>query len=89
MKLKDNYELSRRERQWVVTLNGKTTGITFDAMAFEDTTEVLWDLLKERNVSKADMLDALINRFDISTVLALGNIDVFVRTLKENGIIEE
>lgn len=89
MKLNDNYELSRKERQWIVTLNGETTGITFDAMSFEDTTEVLWDLLKERNVTKSDMLDALINRFDISTVLALGNIDVFVRTLKENGIIEE
>lgn len=89
MKLKDNYELSRKESQWVVTLNGEATGINFDSMSFEDTTEVLWNLLKERNVTKADMLDALINRFDISTVLALGNIDVFVRILKENGIIEE
>ena len=26
---------------------------------------------------------------EISTVLALGDIDVFLRTMKENGIIEE
>lgn len=89
MKLKSNYELIRQERHWMVTLNGENTGVTFDAMSFEETTEVLWNLLKERNVTKADMLDALINRFDISTVLALGNIDVFVRILRENGVIEE
>ena len=34
------------------------------------------------------MLNALIENFDISTVLALGDIDVFVRTMKENEIIE-
>lgn len=89
MKLKSNYELIRQERHWTVTLNGENTGVTFDAMSFEETTEVLWNLLKERNVTKADMLEELINKFDISTVLALGNIDVFVRILKENGIIEE
>ena len=34
-------------------------------------------------------LDALLENFEISTVLALGDIDVFLRTMKENGIIEE
>ena len=40
-------------------------------------------------ITSTEMLEALISNFDISTVLALGNIDVFVRTMKENEIIEE
>jgi len=48
----------------------------------------LWNTLKEKALNKNEMLDLLLNRFEISTVLALGEIDKFVRILKENGIIE-
>ena len=51
-------------------------------------TRFLWNLLLEKDLTKTEMLNALIENFDISTVLALGDIDVFVRTMKENGIIE-
>lgn len=60
-----------------------------NAIVLSDTAIFLWNLLKEKNLTKTEMLNELIENFDISTVLALGNIDVFVRTMKENGIIEE
>ena len=53
-----------------------------------ETAAFLWNLLLEKDLTKTEMLNALIENFDISTVLALGDIDVFVRTMKENGIIE-
>ena len=34
------------------------------------------------------MLNMLLQKYDISTVLALNDIDVFARTLKEHGILE-
>ena len=46
-------------------------------------------MLEKGNPTKKDMLNALLDNFEISTVLALGDIDVFLRTMKENGIIEE
>ena len=52
------------------------------------TTSFLWNLLSENDVTKAEMLEGLLNNFNISTVLALGDIDIFIRTMKENGIIE-
>ena len=58
-------------------------------IVFNDTAVFLWNLISEREVTKQEMLEALLEEFDISTVLALGNIDVFVKTLKENEIIEE
>lgn len=60
-----------------------------NVIVLSETAAFLWELLSERNVTKQEMLECLLERFDISTVLALGNIDVFVRTMKENEIIEE
>lgn len=89
MKIKNGYGLQKVSGQWIITYNGVPTGAQLNSIVLSDTAAFLWNLLKEKEVTKTEMLDALISEFDISTVLALGNIDVFVRTLKENDIIEE
>ena len=48
----------------------------------------LWDMFKNGEVTNNDMLNCLLQNFEISTVLALSEIDKFVRIMKENGIIE-
>lgn len=48
----------------------------------------LWNNLKDKEFTKNEMLELLLNKFEISTVLALGEIDKFVRILRENEIIE-
>ncbi|MBO5019268.1 MAG: PqqD family protein [Clostridia bacterium] len=88
MRIKSGYELKKREDRYIVTYNGTVSGELDNSIVLADTAVFLWNLLKEKDVTKTEMLNALIENFDISTVLALGNIDVFVRTMKENGIIE-
>lgn len=86
MRIKDGFSLKNFEGQHtVVSDNGELE----NTIVLTDTALFLWNLLKEKNVSKTEMLNALLSNFDISTVLALGNIDVFLRTMKENGIIED
>lgn len=89
MRIKNGYELKNRNERYIVTYNGTVSGELDNSIVLADTAVFLWNLLKEKDVTKTEMLNALIENFDISTVLALGNIDVFVRTMKENGIIEE
>lgn len=89
MRIKADYEIESSSGQYVIKYKGTPTKIQLDSIVSSDITLFLWDKLKEKDMSKTEMLDALISEFDISTVLALGNIDVFVRVLKENGIIEE
>lgn len=89
MKIKKDYELKFQSGQYVIVHKGKPTGAAFNSIVLADTAVFLWNLLKEKDVTKTEMLEALIANFDISTVLALGNIDVFVRIMKENEIIEE
>ena len=86
MRIKDGFSLKNFEGQYtVVSDNGELE----NTIVLTDTALFLWNLLKTREVSKTDMLNALLSNFDISTVLALGDIDVFLRTMKENGITED
>ena len=89
MRIKKDYELESRSGQYVIVYKGKPTGAALNSIVLADTAVFLWNLLKEKDVTKTEMLEAVISNFDISTVLALGNIDVFVRIMKENEIIEE
>lgn len=89
MKIKNGFTLKTENGQTVI-IGDKNINRDFNSTIFlTDTSIFLWNLLQNGNLSKEQMLNALLDKFDISTVLALNNIDVFIRTLKENGILEE
>lgn len=83
MRIKNGYTLEKRENGTaVIAPDGADTHILLN-----EISEYLWKLA-EKGVSKADMLNLLLDRFDISTVLALGTIDTFLKTLNGSGITE-
>ncbi len=86
MRIKDGFSVKNLDGQYTVVAD---KGELENTIVLTDTALFLWNLLKEKNVSKTEMLNAILDNFDISTVLALGNIDVFLRTMKENGITED
>ena len=88
MKIKEGFELEKTDNGYVVMADGVSKGEFNGSIVLSETAIFLWNLLKEKDVTKTEMLNALIENFDISTVLALGNIDVFVKTMREYEIIE-
>lgn len=75
----------------VKEVNGQPTVVgeaLKETIILDEISLFLWKTLKEKEISKNDMLDLLLNEFEISTVLALGEIDKFVRILKKNNVIE-
>ncbi len=86
MKIKSGYEVKNISGQDVVVYNDKPLN---NEIILNENSLFLWNLTKQNHVTKSEMLTALLEEFDISTVLALGNIDTFVRTLKEYGVLEE
>lgn len=89
MHIKDGFKLVNLQGQNTVTLkNGSADGFN-NTIILTDTSVFLWELLEKGDLTKAQMLDALLDNFDISSVLALSDIDIFLRTMRENGIIEE
>lgn len=47
----------------------------------------LWEYMSQNDCTKEQLLNALLKQFDISTVLALNDIDMFLKILKEMCII--
>lgn len=89
MRIKDGYDIKNFEGQATVVASSPDARPLENTIVLTDTAVFLWNMLKAKDTSKTEMLNALLDNFDISTVLALGDIDVFLRTMKENGIIEE
>ncbi len=89
MRIKDGFKVVNYYGQNTVVADAAAKGGLDNNIVLTDTSLFLWNLLKGRDVSKTEMLDALLENFEISTVLALSDIDVFLRTMKENGLIEE
>ena len=88
MKIKQGFSLKEINGQSIIVCD-KNIYPNFNAViALTDTSVLLWNMLINGTATKEEMLNELLHKFDISTVLALNNIDVFVRTLNENGILE-
>lgn len=73
-------------------LNGQNVIIDCDnnvygVVDFNEIKMFLWQISQNCEVTKQQMLDEVLNKFEISTVLALGEIDTFIKKLKEYGII--
>lgn len=89
MRIKEGFELKNIHGQNIVVCNGEFSKNFTRSIALSSTSAFLWEKLKEGEKNKEELLKLLLESFDISTVLALNDIDVFVRTLKKDGIIEE
>ena len=88
MKIKEGYILKNSSGNYVVVAKDGNSKLN-NSIVLTETAVFLWNLIKDKHLTKTQMLNELINNFDISTVLALGDIDIFIRTMKENEIIEE
>lgn len=89
MRIKDGFSVVNLQGQNTVVADSANSAELQNTIVLTDTSLFLWNMLKNGDVSKSQMLDALLDNFDISTVLALSDIDIFIRTMRENGIIEE
>lgn len=86
MKIKEGFTLKKHSGQNIIVSENDSFRNT---ITLSETASYLWQQLCERNMTKEQLLNALLNHYDISTVLALNDIDVFVKTLNENGILEK
>lgn len=87
LKIKEGYSLL--EIDGYMTVCDQENNPFNNIVLFDEISVFIWNIIKEKQIYKSALLDAVLNSFEISTVLALGEIDKFVRTLKENGILEE
>ena len=89
MKIKKGFSLVKHNGQNVIVCDKNIIKDYTSNIILNETSSFLWHLIEENeNITKEDILNQLLQKYDISTVLALNDIDVFARTLKEHGILE-
>lgn len=84
LRIKSGFDVVQVDGHYVIKGEQKIN----QTIILDEISLFLWNNLNNKDFSKNEMLDLLLNKFEISTVLALGEIDKFVRILKENGIID-
>lgn len=89
MRIKEGFELKNIHGRNIIIYSGESIKDFTRSIALSSTSAFLWDKLKEGEKTKEELLNLLLKSFDISTVLALNDIDIFIKTLKKDGIIEE
>ncbi|MCQ2451087.1 MAG: hypothetical protein MJ080_03830 [Clostridia bacterium] len=85
MKIKEKFDLSSENGQYTVVSSDKSfnTYIVLGTIA-----ALLFRKAKEKDCSKEELLTLILKKSDISTVLALSELNSFIKTMKENDIFE-
>lgn len=87
MKIKEGYVLKKIDgNNTIVPENGLPP--LNATITLNESSAFLWRYLKEHNATKEEMFNALLENFDLSTVLALNDIEMFLKTLNEFNILE-
>lgn len=81
MKLKNGYYIEKENELYKIKPFEKT-------ITLSEIGVFLWESTKEKDLNSSELLNLLLDKFQISTVLALGEIDTFIKICKENGIFE-
>jgi len=85
MKVKKEFRLSQKDGENIIVSDDNSFT---DVIVLNREAAFIFNLLKEKDCSKGEMFNALIDNFDISVVLALSDVDIFIKLMKENDIIE-
>ncbi len=85
MRLKNGYTLIEYDDLFKVL---SPNGTQIENLNLSKYGAFLWNCVNESDHSNSELLNKLLTEFQISTVLALGEIDTFIKKCKENGILE-
>ena len=88
MKIRDTFILkSVAGENLVVPIGSKN--ISFNAViTLTESGKLLWNVL-EKDTTKENLVEALIGEYDVSREIAERDVEVFIRSLKENDILED
>ncbi len=89
MKIKKGFKLKSVSGRQTVVADRRIYKSFNSVIILNETAVFLWNLMYENDITREEMLRRLIEDFKMSAILAASNTDVFIKTMKENGIIED
>ena len=87
MKISEGYLLRTVAGKNIVVSIGSE--VNFNGMlTLNDTGVFFWNLL-QKDTTKEEMLEAVLKEYDVSSDIALQDIENFIQKLKDSGILED
>ena len=87
MKIKEGYRLKTISGRHTIVAEKSKAKEFNSVIVLNEVAVYLWNLMRE-DISRDEMVNRLISELNLSKLLALSNVEIFVKTLKENDIIE-
>lgn len=88
MKIKDNYVIKTIKDEYVV-VPIKDEALRFRGIiALNNTAKFIFETLKSKDLNKHELLDLMLEKYEVETSILETDIDNFVKILEENDLLE-
>ena len=88
MKIKKGFKLKNISGRQTVVADRRRVKDFNSLIILSESAVILWEMLASGEYTKEDLTAKLIENMKISKTQASGNVKVFIKTLKDNGILE-
>lgn len=89
MKIKKGFKLKNISGRQTVVADRRTVKDFNSLIILNESAVILWEMLASGEYTKEELTAQLNENMKISKTQALGNVKVFIKTLMDNGILED
>lgn len=89
MRIKKGFKLKLLSGRQTVVADRRIIKNFNSVIILNETAVFIWNLMYEQDVIKEKIPELLADAFNMPIILATSNANVFIKTMRENGIIED
>lgn len=86
MKINPDFTIQKVGSTWVAVPVGQTSKHFHAMLQLNETGAFLWNLMSKKDVSEADLVDALLKEYDVEREIAERDVARIVASLAESGV---
>ncbi len=89
MRIKKGFKLKLLSGRQTVVADRRIIKDFENVIILNETAVYIWNLMYEKDVLKEKIPELLADAFNMPILMATNNANVFIKTMRENGIIED
>ncbi len=89
MRIKKGFKLKLVSGRQTVVADRRIIKNFNSVIILNETAVFIWNLMYEQDILKEKIPELLADAFNMPIILATNNANVFIKTMRENGIIED
>ena len=87
MKINPDFTIQKVGSSWVAVPVGETSKHFHAMLQLNETGAFLWKLMTKKDVSEAELVEALLAEYDVSREIAERDVARIAATLAESGVL--